>query len=414
MGTYSYTQSVEYHYNNGDIYQGQDQTVECSYHSTEYRSPLIKVRRDSDGWRAMTPYSRLSTKEWFPVYGSNVLEKVYDDSPSGYKVLTYNTNAPPLRISITYPPESGSFNNRKLRAFSKVKSQSVNIAMMMLGAVSTAQTILKRITELLSFLRKVRKGDLVGALRSIKRAWRPKTEKVVDNARKFGRHRRDRYSGNRGKIVTDLWLEVNFVHMQLYSDVKGLMDFISKTRFPFIHGRSADITNSDISYDSGDLYSWNYIGRFKGVIHVKRVDYIQLSYMINTSFLHDASSLGLTNIPYLIWDSIPLSFVIDWIIPVGNFFNSFDSTLGLTFKGGMSGLKLESDGVLQSSAVTGWTGGAGLTCSVRTVSFDRSLIDDSIVLPDFRNPLSGVAWKIATAASLVVAIFGSPQRRVTL
>lgn len=39
--------------------------------------------------------------------------------------------------------------------------------------------------------------------------------------------------------------------------------------------------------------------------------------------------LGLLNIPYVVWDAIPFSCVFDWLLPVGNYLQSFTDFVGL-------------------------------------------------------------------------------------
>ncbi len=39
--------------------------------------------------------------------------------------------------------------------------------------------------------------------------------------------------------------------------------------------------------------------------------------------------LGLLNIPYVVWDAIPFSCVFDWVLPVGNYLQSFTDFVGL-------------------------------------------------------------------------------------
>ena len=48
----------------------------------------------------------------------------------------------------------------------------------------------------------------------------------------------------------------------------------------------------------------------------------------------DVSALGVTNIPAALWELTTLSFVLDWVIGVGDFLNNLDASLGLTFLDG--------------------------------------------------------------------------------
>ena len=246
-------------------------------------------------------------------------------------------------------------------------------------------------------------GDLVRALKRLKPYWRSLTPGRVNKYKAVNK--------KVGKPLANLWLEINFVHMQLYADVKGLMEELSKpTEPPFIHGRSAAFVETDKVYDIFSS-SWNPVGVFKGSLKRKAGQYVQLSYALDVSWLHRASSLGLTNIPYLLWDSTPFSYIVDWVLPLGKYFNTCDATLGLIFKGGMNGRIITHQGVLRSTSFGDYVGGGGLSCVIDDSRFTRELIDDSVSPPGFRNPFSGVAWKVATLSALIAGAVNSPQRK---
>jgi hypothetical protein len=50
--------------------------------------------------------------------------------------------------------------------------------------------------------------------------------------------------------------------------------------------------------------------------------------------LAQAASLGLTNPATWVWEKIPWSFVVDWLLPIGAYLDSMDATLGWTFRAG--------------------------------------------------------------------------------
>jgi hypothetical protein len=51
--------------------------------------------------------------------------------------------------------------------------------------------------------------------------------------------------------------------------------------------------------------------------------------MIRDASLKQLSQLGITNPALLVWELIPYSFVIDWLIPVGDFLSSLDALVGV-------------------------------------------------------------------------------------
>jgi hypothetical protein len=349
----------------------------------------------------MTKYSRSKSNGigWlFPVTGSNQL-----DYGGAYPFSIKNVNGPPLNVWLNTSVIPGDLNSLKIAALTKIKDQKINVAMTIAGASSTVASIYKRLTDLHSFVKSVRSGDLVRALNRLRPYWRSLTPGRVNKYKAVNK--------KAGKPLANLWLEVNFVHMQLYADVQGLLHELSRPEEPpFIHGRSGAFTVTDEAYSINST-SWNWVGVFKGNLKRKAGQYVQLSYALDISWMRRASTLGLANVPYLLWDSTPLSYIADWVLPLGKYFNTCDATLGLIFKGGMNGILVTHQGVLVSTPPVNYTGGSGLTCKVDDSIFKRYLIDDAVSPPGFRNPFSGVAWKIATLSALIAGAVNQPQRK---
>ncbi len=60
----------------------------------------------------------------------------------------------------------------------------------------------------------------------------------------------------------------------------------------------------------------------------------RIDYNLGTNVLPQLSTLGLTNPVNFVWELLPYSFVVDWFLPLGNWFNTFDATIGKSFKAG--------------------------------------------------------------------------------
>lgn len=58
------------------------------------------------------------------------------------------------------------------------------------------------------------------------------------------------------------------------------------------------------------------------------------TYVISDHRLAALSRLGLLNPVSIAWELVPMSFVLDWLLPVGNYLNQFSAPIGLTFTGG--------------------------------------------------------------------------------
>lgn len=53
-----------------------------------------------------------------------------------------------------------------------------------------------------------------------------------------------------------------------------------------------------------------------------------------SAFTRTAQEVGLLNPAGIIWESIPYSFLVDWVVPVGNVLDAMTATCGLDFVGG--------------------------------------------------------------------------------
>lgn len=165
-------------------------------------------------------------------------------------------------------------------------------------------------------------------------------------------------------------------------------------------------------HDQG-RYSWDEWGDFEFEKVQKDVVYAQVSALPDLEFLTSASRLGITNLPYVLWDSVPLSFVADWVIPVGSYLNAWDALLGMKFKGAHVGI-IRSQEVSFKRAYypKGDMLQVGTIAIQNPKTFSRELTDWKPIMPEVRNPLTGLAWKIATTAALLSSAVNKSQSKL--
>lgn len=75
-----------------------------------------------------------------------------------------------------------------------------------------------------------------------------------------------------------------------------------------------------------------------------------LHYRVSNDFISHAASLGFTNPMLLVWETIPLSFVLDWFVNVGDWLQGFSAYHGLEFLAGCSSASGRNE---QSALVNG-------------------------------------------------------------
>lgn len=131
------------------------------------------------------------------------------------------------------------------------------------------------------------------------------------------------------------------------------------------------------------------------------------SFTAENQGFHTLAQLGLTNPALLAWELLPWSFVIDWFIPIGNYLQSLDATLGLQFQHGYKITYITTDEKVISDLVpynsrNFDTGRVTLTSDQAT--FERTVLTGwpSPRLPSFKNPVS---WEHALNGIALLAGF---------
>lgn len=59
-------------------------------------------------------------------------------------------------------------------------------------------------------------------------------------------------------------------------------------------------------------------------------------FRVSSPLARELNQLGLTNPAVLAWEAMPWSFVVDWIVPIGNWLANLTATTGLSFVAGMT------------------------------------------------------------------------------
>lgn len=185
--------------------------------------------------------------------------------------------------------------------------------------------------------------SIAASVRNFRRRYPRDWEKVKDSRRGEPRYTRkrdtwlasDRTLPGPVRDIPNRWLELQYGWKPLMSDVEGACRELSRLQadnlFLFSKRKRKSVRGTDwstalITTDNQAKYRIKYIR--------KDVCDIQLWYRIKSDVLASYSSLGLTNPALLAWELLPYSFVIDWFLPIGNWLNTWDATLGKTLYAG--------------------------------------------------------------------------------
>lgn len=153
-----------------------------------------------------------------------------------------------------------------------------------------------------------------------------------------------RYAGlNRlpnSTTVASAWLELQYAIMPLISDIQSAVSLVntglSRPDGDIVVTRRGRTSLSIDPYSSATC-PLDANGSAQCLVETK------YRFRLENAAVDYLSQLGISNPLYTGWVAIPLSFVIDWIIPVGDWLKGITSTIGLEFVSGYTTVKTEVD-----------------------------------------------------------------------
>ena len=218
--------------------------------------------------------------------------------------------------------------------------------------------------------------------------------------------------GNR-KNTPNAWLELQYGWKPLISDLAGACQALSEA---YAGGFNPYLARVKGMAASTDAKVWRKNSGLNSNIGFQVTDRwksfckVSLYYKLRNPTLAAFSSLGLTNPFELAWEKMKYSFVIDWVLPVGNWLSTLDADFGWDFHSGT--LTKMTSGSSSSTFVL-----VGLPPSILRVdhlgdtykseffSMTRTLYGSAPWggIPRFKNPLSGL--HVANAVALLSQAF---------
>lgn len=190
----------------------------------------------------------------------------------------------------------------------KIKNSKVSIAQALGERKQTVALILDLGSKVAIAIKNLKRGNLTAAISSLV----PKNSKQLAND----------------------WLQFQYGIRPLLSDIEGAVEIL-KTDQKFVFdvvatrkGTFGPVPKHDMqgsygsSYNSHCNVSWDT--SVSGDVTVKYKARIR----ITSPGMQFLTSVGLTNLPALLWELTPWSFVADWFIPIGDYLHKMDALNG--------------------------------------------------------------------------------------
>lgn len=210
--------------------------------------------------------------------------------------------------------------NLKNRAISECRQKATQVKLDMAEAlVGLPQSVImvaQRASQLARAYLFFRKGNIQGALLIL------------------GIHRQQLSRTFSRKSRADAWLELQFGWLPLMSDIHDGMllanELLSEPKVKQFYAKrrlEQELSVFPPAITSGPNIWKDLRTSAEGHCSVE----VRYNFRVSNATIAFLNSLSLLNPLYVVWVAVPFSFVVDWLIPVGDWLQSLSSTLGLQF-----------------------------------------------------------------------------------
>lgn len=135
-----------------------------------------------------------------------------------------------------------------------------------------------------------------------------------------------------GKAVGNRWLEYQYAWRPLMADIHGAMEEI-KAGFQS-EAQLFSVTRNIVRNNSSDFPELSSTQSYGALTSSRESMMAKIYYRVNDSEIRKCTGLGLLNPLQVAWETVPFSFMLDWLLPVGDFLEALDATRGLDFIAG--------------------------------------------------------------------------------
>lgn len=195
------------------------------------------------------------------------------------------------------------------------------------------------------------------------------------------------------------YLAFKFGAEPLMSDVKGAAEAVAHLMVDKLDTFTVKVVGSGNKEESSTIVLANGdVATIRIKVNVRYV----CEYRLDNVLVREMSALGLINPAEILWEVVPWSFVVDWVLPIGNFIRHISNEAGLKFHQGTKSTRIVKTVTVKSSRAgadpstpqrnwfyeewrhNNWSRTRGEVSKVRTVLSASPRVE----LPRFKNPFS--------------------------
>ncbi|DAD51312.1 maturation protein [ssRNA phage Gephyllon.4_22] len=308
--------------------------------STKSGSKGPKVKHSWGYWSPCRPYTRSVAKvdytgafETYKIPGGSQIQQ-FEGRPYVYPTRPLNFMFTNAAVDVFGVPNlvDGNTRNRLItECINKVADRKMELGNFLATGGKTASEIAHTLLRVLQAYRAARTGNA----RALGKALGLGTLSLSGTS----------------KDAAKLWLEHRYGWLPLLSDLYDLSGVLKKglgDKAPILHA----------TRNLSDRYPWNPIGNqgyadMSGMMLVN--NRCKLWYVLDDITLFRLSQLELVNPLEIAWELLPYSFVIDWVLPIGNVLAAWTGTWGLSFLDGCITSRAEGyAGGFHKHGMSGW------------------------------------------------------------
>lgn len=244
-----------------------------------------------------------------------------------------------VRVNDVLPPalRDSMLNQSKMKVLEKIKGTKWNLGTF-LGELPETQKWLVGATK-----------EIVSAYRAVKRANWKSLKKQAKRGRAYLRRRGLSEAGYTGAgKAAKRWLEWRYAVCPLVYDLDDMLSALYDSATKPMISRSASGSKGYHQVLRVDDHATHKV---VAVTSGEGQNRVVVYYSVNL----DAAALkrlGLINLPAVFWELTPLSFVVDWFLPVGDFIGHLDAMAGVKVVSTTSSLKAAGVKVMPGLAYT--------------------------------------------------------------
>jgi len=204
--------------------------------------------------------------------------------------------------------------------------------------------------------------------------------------------------GDIGKGISNRWLEYQYGWAPLLSDIEAVSRrLVDQSKKPLLVSAKRECKEPWPL----PVRPYTSYGKWEPLGTIVAGAKFRIDMVVTNAELATADSLGLINPLSLGWELLPYSFVIDWLIPFGNFLSGLSASCGLSFKGASLTTWTASSFSVRYCELPTYLSGKLNHFHVSSMTTKR-IVYSSMVLPRlyFRSPFSS-STRIASALALL-------------